>query len=311
MSAIAALYRNPDAAKSEKARPFSLNEIEQIVRYSGAPEPSRDITLIALAIRGEWPKEKGPPTPVLRISLHSLMLETGHCRSTIQRRIKRACKLKLWRRTHDDNYWTDCPKCGEKRSLGTCEKCGYKGKVKDDSGNFTGEFWRTPTYEFDVEKFRAWPRCREIHHSDFRSYEEFRSFDRGGERAKVTEMPSRKPAQGEKPAAEHRGTARITRDARQALFNAYLALKNSGMTHDKALGEVVKQFKNRFSSEDVEFALKLVGHKDGHDVTSETSAEPARTVVDPEKCPQCGAFLAQNRGPGPRLICPRCAANSS
>jgi len=121
--------------------------------------------------------------------------------------------------------------------------------------------------------------------------------------------PPTKAAPIKQPAAEHahRRTTRIGRDERQALFNAYIALKRSGMPHMQALGEVVRQFKNRFSPEDVEFALQIVGHKNGRDVTSESNTRAAPKMDASTKCRNCGSDLMQNLGPGPRLKCPKCS----
>jgi hypothetical protein len=318
---IAALYPNSQASASGKTRRFTYQQWLEIIEFSGAPHSIRQGTLSALKARGPWPDGDGPATGVICVSLIGMMLHGGCCRSTARWRARRACKLGFWKKLRDENSWSTCPKCGTKRNLGTCDKCGYVGRAKTAEGkaNFE-EFCRPFMYEIDIEKFRVAPRCRELHHIEARTYAEFKSEPK---RANVTEMPSRKPSQPtpppppapaaplphrEKPAAEHRGTERMSRDARQAIFNAYVALKRSGMAHETALGEVMRQFKNKFSVDDIEFALKVVGYKNGNDVTTESPAKPAENHVDAEKCPQCGGFLAQNRGSGPRLICPKCSS---
>ncbi len=143
-----------------------------------------------------------------------MMLEGVCCRRTVQRRIRRAVELGYWRRLRDANSWTNCPKCGAKRTAGACSAagCDYKGRSKDQSGKWTGEFMRVPVYEFDLQKFRSAQRCREIHHFDHRTYQEHKAAAKRGEHPNVTEMP-RKPAQPEpvkQPAGEpaHRNTAR-------------------------------------------------------------------------------------------------------
>ncbi len=323
---IAALYRNSDAPSSAKTRSYSLDELKRIVYYSGAPHSVRNGTLAALEARGAWPVYDGPATTVLCVSLRGMMQDGGCCRRTAQRRVKRALALGFWRRTRNLNTWLECPKCGTARTSAICpnENCKHRGSSKD-----IREYVRPFTYELDVEKFIRAPRCREIHSVDWRTYAEYKAAAKLGEHPNVTEMPSRKPAQPEgpknpapaaplpkreEPAAqkqEHRSTSRITRDERTALFNAYIALKRSGMTHEKALGEVVRQFKNKFSPDDVEFALKIVGHKNGRDVIAELPESPRE--IREIKCFTCmDTGEVWNRGPGPRkLRCPDCAPGSS
>jgi transposase len=219
---ITALYPKPDEQHSGKTRDYSLSEIRRIVAYSGAPNSICALTSSALRARGEWPNQDGPATTVLSVAILGMMLEGVCCRSTVQRRIKRAVKLGFWRRLRDANSWIDCPKCSAKRRTGTCGACGYRGKSRDAKGNWTGEFMRVPVYEFDIHKFRSAPRCREIRHFDARTYAEYKAAAKRGEHPNVTEMPSRKPAQPtppepppvaapvKQPAAEHahRNTAR-------------------------------------------------------------------------------------------------------
>lgn len=222
MSAIAALYPNPDAPSSAKKRQFSLEELKQLVHYSGAPHPTRALTIAALDARGPWPNEDGPATAILCISLKGMMLEGGVCKRTIQRRIKRACNLGFWRKTREANSWTNCPKCGSPRNQAKCpsDKCDYRGSAKNK-----GEFTRPHSYEFDVEKFIAAPRCREIHSADFRTYAEYKQVLKADDRANVT--PIRKPSQPAPPdpppakaaplkepaaAAQHRSTERRPRE---------------------------------------------------------------------------------------------------
>lgn len=321
---IAALYPNPEAPSSAKKRGFTFEEMLLLVQYSGAPGSVKAGTISALLARGRWPNEDGPVTPEICVSLLGMMLDGTCCKRTAQRRAKRACDLGFWRMTRKHNSWLPCPSCRAERKHAKCEKCGHIGSSRD-----LREYRRPFTYEIDVEKFRSAPRPREIRHFDARTYAEYKAAAKRGEHPNVTEMPSRKPTQpappdpppataapapAKQPAAEHahRGVERISRDARQALFNAYLALKRSGLTHEKALGEVVRQFKNRFSAEDVEFALKVIGHKNGRDVTAEAPAEPAHA-------PSCRVCLDErmvinpNFGPGQKklIACPECSVNSS
>jgi hypothetical protein len=213
----AALYRNPDERHSGKSG-YSLGEMLAIVDGSGAPHSVRALTISALFARGEWPGDDGPATNVLSVAIFGMMIEDNCCRSTVQRRIRRAMKDRYWRRVRDANSWTNCPKCGKARTTGKCGSCPYRGRSRDNNGNWTGEFLRVPVYEFDIHKFRSAPRCREIQHLEARNYAEYKAAEK---RAEVKEWP-RKPAQPatpdpqpakaapiQQPAAEHhRGTAR-------------------------------------------------------------------------------------------------------
>lgn len=119
------------------------------------------------------------------------------------------------------------------------------------------------------------------------------------------QAPENKTAVTHEP--EHRSIRRVTRDERLALFNTYIALKKTGMTHEKAVAEVNRQFKDRFSPADIEYAVKIVGHKRyGDDIT-----EPWSTDNGGHSQPKCltceDAGEIWNKGPGPRKIpCPNC-----
>jgi hypothetical protein len=217
-SPVAALYRIPEEAQSAKTRELSLLELKRLIYYSGAPHSVRRVTMDALEARGPWPNGDGPATTIICVSIIGMMIEGGACRRTVQRRVKRACKLGFWRLTRKANSWADCLKCGKPRETGKCEKCGYKGNAKD-----MREFARPFTYEFDVQRFVTAPRCREIHSIDWRTYKEYKEAAARGEHPNVTEMP-RKPAQPTPPqndppptkaapaspkkVAEHRSTER-------------------------------------------------------------------------------------------------------
>jgi hypothetical protein len=210
---IAALYPNPDAPASAKTREYPLGEIQQIVAHSGAPPTVVAVTLAALSARGEWPYQDGPATTILSVSLLGIMYDStpSCCRRTAQRRIKRALKDEYWRRARGAHSWTDCPKCGAKRKSGACDApgCDYVGRSKDAKGNWTGEFMRVPTYEFDIEKFRHAPRCKELRPFDplARTYAEHKEAAKRGHHSKVADISARKPAAPAAPvrqaAAEH------------------------------------------------------------------------------------------------------------
>jgi hypothetical protein len=191
-ASIAALYPNSDASSSAKKRGYTLDEIKTIVAHSGAPPTVVAVTLAALSARGEWPREDGPATTILSVALKGIMFDSvpSCCRRTAQRRIKRALKDEYWRSARDAHSWTDCPKCGKQRNAGKCQGCGYRGRSKDASGNWTGEFMRVPTYEFDIEKFRRAPRCKELRHFDARTYAEYKEAAERGEHPNVREFPS-------------------------------------------------------------------------------------------------------------------------
>lgn len=211
---IAALYPKPGEHSSAKSGPYSLLEIKRIVAHSGAPPTVVAVTLAALSARGDWPAGDGPATTTLCVALKGIMLDSvpSCCRRTAQRRIQRALKDRYWHSARSGHSWINCPKCGKERKTAKCEGCGYRGRSKDASGKWTGEFMIVPTYEFDVEKFRHAPRCKELRHFEVRTYAEYKSIERG----KVREFP-RKPVQPDptppapaapavpvkQPAAEH------------------------------------------------------------------------------------------------------------
>jgi hypothetical protein len=323
-ASIAAIYPNSDAPSSAKKGEFTLEEMKVLVGRSYAPDLARIVTLAALEARGEWPNQKGPASTVLSVALIGIQIESCNApRRTTQYRIKRACDLGYWRKLREANSWTECPTCSSQRRIGKCAKCGYRGRVKDADGKYTGEFTRPAVYELNLEEFRkAQPRCRGI---NFRTYAEYKESAKRGEHPNLEVMP-RKPAQPSPPTAplppapaaplperlkpaaeaiERQHSRRITRDERTALFNSYIALKRSGMPHETAIAEIQRQFRSRYSPEDIEFAVKIVGHKEtGRDVSADS---PKPEPLAPVKCETCGNALVQNRGPGPRLKCPQCA----
>jgi hypothetical protein len=346
---IAALFPNSGAASSAKKGEFTYDELLVLVRKSFAPESVVQATVNALTARGRWPKSDGPVNGILCVSLEGMMLggldgNRNVVRSTARWRARRAVKLGYWRLLRQPNSWSNCPKCGAERRkhpadcncgacpthAGTCEKCGYTGKAKTSDGkaNFD-EFCRPYMYEIDVEKFRHALPAKGIRDFNHRTYQEHKAAAKRGEHPNVTEMPSRKPVQPDAPAPkppapsaplpqrqqpaaqrEQHHTRSIGRDARMALFNAYIALKRSGKSHEESLAEIVQQFKNRFSAEDVEFAVKIVGHRNGQDVTAEPQGP--RREYKPSQCHTCeDTGQIWNKGPGPRkLPCPDCAESA-
>jgi hypothetical protein len=322
-ASIAAIYPNSDAPSSAKKGEFTLEEMKVLVGRSYAPDLARIVTLAALEARGEWPNQKGPASTVLSVALIGIQIESCNApRRTTQYRIRRACDLGYWRKLREANSWTECPTCSSKRRIGKCAKCGYRGRVKDDDGKYTGEFTRPAVYELNLEEFRkAQPRCRGI---NFRTYAEYKESAKRGEHPNLEVMP-RKPAQPApdpqlppattapvperaKPAAEvidRQHSRRITRDEKAALFNSYIALKRTGMSHDTAIAEVQRQFHSRFSPEDIDYAVKIVG----------PPPQPEPNVASEIRCYTCSdqrLVLNLNNGPGQkRLIpCPKCGVQS-
>jgi hypothetical protein len=221
-ASIAALYRSSDGPSSAKAPARTLGELKQIVYYSGAEHSVRALTFSALEARGPWPKEDGPATPVISVSVTGMMIDGNCCRRTVYYRIQRALSLGYWRHTRRANSWTDCPKCREKRRVGTCAKCGYEGKVRDEDGKYTGEFTRSNVYEFDLQKFIVAKRCKEIRHPDWRSYAEYKNAAKRGEHPHLSEMP-RKPAE-DAPAPPPKSPAPARREEPRRKTAAHHAL---------------------------------------------------------------------------------------
>ncbi len=320
---IAALYPNSDAPSSAKKRGFTYDEMLAIVEFSGAPHSVRQGTLSALKARGQWPGEDGPATGVVCISLIGMQLHGVCCRSTARWRARRAVRLGYWRELRKANAWSDCPKCGTKRKAGTCDACGYVGRAKTPEGkaNFD-EFCRPFMYEIDIEKFRTAQRPKEIRHFDARTYAEYKQAAKRGEHPNVTEMPARKPAQPApsepppatsapkperaKPAAETsepRKPLDITRDVRFAIAGCYSNARKQGKDEEAAIRETCDALSSEtrcLSESEARLQLKIWQSKHG-------SLEPAkREPIFIAKCKECGSDLLQNRGPGPRLKCPRC-----
>lgn len=155
---LAAGYPNSDAPSSGKKGEYFYEEAIRIIKRSGAPDHVRQLTIDALAIRGDWTKKKGPITNIITVSVRSLQDEGGVHRSTIQRRIRRAQKDRFWRATRTTiNRWLKCPKCGAERESAQCPKCPHKG-----NGLNPNEFPRTIAYAIDFEKFERTPPCRQV-----------------------------------------------------------------------------------------------------------------------------------------------------
>lgn len=275
---IAALFSNPDQSSSAKTREFTLEELKWIVSRSGADHSIRALTISALCARGDWPNQKGPATTVLSVAILGMMFEGACCRSTVQRRIKRAVKLGYWRRLRDANTWTDCPKCHAKRTSGKCtaEGCDYHGRSKDDKGNWTGEFMRVPVYEFDAQKFRSAPRCREIRQFDARSYAEYKAAAKRGEYPNLAVMPGNKPAEDapspksptparreERKTAEHQKVRTVveTEITQRATKAAQLMMEMCGLADIGAIPQIAISIaaEAKYRGIEIEEAAQFVG----------------------------------------------------
>jgi hypothetical protein len=290
------------------------------VKFSGAPHSVRHATLNALSARGRWPHEDGPANGVICVSLEGMMYgnEDGSgnvVRSTARWRTRQALKHGYWRKLREANSWSNCPKCGAERATGKCAKCSYVGRSKTPEGkaNFD-EFCRPSMYEIDIEKFRAAERAKGLPNADARTYQEYK------EAAKQpTDISTRKPAQAAptpvnppppepaKPAAEHRSTQRAdsrayerTRALRAGVLADMTKLMSDGAAEDAALQQVCRTW--GVTAGEAQTILKECLFRPPR-VASGTESPPKRYV---DACPACGSELAQNLGPGPRLICPQC-----
>ncbi len=287
-----ALYPNPDGSESAKERhAFDEKELKEF--FETCP-PELVETRQLRTIESMWNavgKAIGKKPTGSRIQF---FLSINHYR-TNRYRSASAVRYNLRRAERAGTLQVDY-----RDDLGRCHHIWVRPRTASDKGDYR----RVPTYSLSIPlllKWREWKRTGKL---------------------SSTPVPIRKPAQPDpnppplppvhtaplkRPAAEHqhRSTQTVGRDLRQALFNAYIALKNAGKTHDDALAEVVRQFSNRIAPEDVEFALKIVGHKNGRDVMAEAPPQQKQNFVP--KCDKCGTALIQNAGPGPRLICPKCA----
>ena len=195
---ITTAYPNSDAPSSGKRGEYFYDEAIRIIKRSGAPDHVRQLTLDALAVRGDWPKRKGPITNIITVSIRSLQDEGGVYRSTIQRRIRRATQEKYWRELHPINHWLNCPKCGAERESAQCPKCPHKG-----NGHNPDEFRTTITHAIDFEKFERTPPCRQVR--------EIRELRARHSPKGVAQMPPREERESvavKQPAAEpaHRST---------------------------------------------------------------------------------------------------------
>jgi hypothetical protein len=201
---IAAGYPNSDSPSSGKKGDYSYDEAVEVIARSGAEESIRNLTLAAFAIRGHWPKKQGPVSPVIYVSVQSLVDKSGVYRSTVQRRIQRAMRGRFWRKTRDMNIWLECPKCGAERESAQCpnQQCGHKG-----NGRNPKEFRTTVTYAVDLEMFERTPPCRHVQQIRLK-------------KAEVRQMPSRHPAeptQAEEPIRKTTQHQRIEHAAKPKL----------------------------------------------------------------------------------------------
>lgn len=239
---IAALYPNPAGPSSAKKRQFTLEELQHIVRYSGAPVSVRDLTLAALQARGPWPKQQGPATPIICVSIKGMQIEAGVVRSTIQRRIKRARQDQYWNRVRETNSWNDCPKCSTPRESSKCGKCNYQGSRKNK-----GEYSPAFTYELNVERFLAAPRCREIHSVNWRTYAEYKEAAKRGEHPNVTEMPAR-PDPEQTPPPKSPAPAKREEPIRKTALHQRESARNQKLSKTEAarfVGEMIALMKGQ------------------------------------------------------------------
>lgn len=330
---IAALYPNSDAPSSAKTRHFTYEQWLDIVRHSYVRDSVRRATLNALTARGPWPGEDGPANGTICVSFNGMALGDrfgdGHChRRTAQRRAKIACDEKFWTRLHSYNRWLDCPKCSAPRKVGKCDKCGHQGRSRNRDGSTnTKEFCRPYTYEIHLEKFLTAPPPKYIREFCARTWKEHQAAAKRGEHPNLLEM--RKPAQPAPPQndppptkaepqperaqpaaiSDERKALPMTRDTRMAIAGCYANARKHGKSEEVAIAEVCESLSSEryyLAPSEVKLQLKIWQSKNG------ALDPPAKQQwVEPARCSSCQAVLVQNRGPGPRLICPKCSAKSS
>jgi hypothetical protein len=190
----------------------------------------------AIIVRGAWPKEKGPISPVLSVSIRSLEKHSLLHRSSIQRRLRRAEKEHILRQTRPMNTWLECPKCGAARETAQCRRCPHRGNGLDHR-----EFRRTFTYEIDFGKLEQLVRARQP----------------------VAEMPARETARQEEPrrkTAEHQRTVvntQITADATKAaqFVFEFCGLADISLIAKIAIGIIAEA---KFQGIDLQAAAKQV-----------------------------------------------------
>lgn len=202
MASHAQAYRETPASASEKLSPFQLR---QLVEYSGVPQPLRHLILAAFKIS----QDAGL---VIWSSVGSLSDETKMSPRTIYHRRRRLLKLNLWKPIRDPYTWDDCPKCGEKREINTCAKCGYRcdhagHKKKLPNGEWSvrcPQFRRPPTFLLNVERIDAWPRPKGVRGGSYREHKKSRDTNRieSGHRSTAHASPSNEERKQEVPAAK-------------------------------------------------------------------------------------------------------------
>jgi hypothetical protein len=144
-SPSSAAYPNSNGPTSGK-KGYTYDDFLLLLKRRGASHTVRKLLLDMVGVRGQWPKENGPISSVLCVSVKSIEDKTMLHRSTIQRRLRRAQRELCLRQTRDMNSWLNCPKCGSERTTRECPnpKCAHRGNGFDHR-----EFRRTFTYEID------------------------------------------------------------------------------------------------------------------------------------------------------------------
>jgi len=286
---IAAAYPNSDRSGSAKARPFFKREEIQEFFETCPPElvPSPELrTVFGMWLAAEKPF--GSEIQFFKAMQH-------YCKGAVPKYKSESTVRANIRRAEDRGVI----EVAYRDRRGNCHHIWIRERSEKDRGLYR----RVTTHRLSVPLLLKWRHLRAAAQPKVEPI-------RKPAQPMQPDPPPAKSAPVRRPAAEHahRSTRSIGRDQRLALFNAYIKSKRPGVTHETALEAVVREFKNRFSLDDVEYALKIVGHKNGQDVTAER--DPVRDVPDVPKCMNCGSRLVQNRGPGPRLVCPDCSPPS-
>lgn len=283
---LAAVYPNSDHAGSRKERPFfKREELQEFFETC----PSDLVSHPELrTLHGMWiaaGKPFGSEIQFFKAMKHYCVgAPNGGYRSesTVRANIRRA----------EDSGALEVAYRGRR---GECHHIWIRPRTDKDPGLYR----RVTTYRLSIPMLLKWRHRR------------------GGEPQSNVE-PIRKPAQHapDKEAtaktaerSDSREPLRITRDVRIAIAGCYTNARKQGHAEDAAVAEVVKSLSTEthcLSESEVRLQLKIWQSKHG-------SLDPpqARERIEPARCEMCRTVLVQNRGPGPRLICPQCRKTGS
>ena len=159
--------------------------------------------------------------------------------------------------------------------------------------------------EYAQERDRKRAQARQTHRQENQSVESHLEQPRKSPQPLPVETP--KPPTHEapvpqRPAANVRTQHRSTRDLRSHEASKLVAkmreLMSGGYAQENAL--IAACLNLGLNPDQARNYLKLFPQE-------LPGPPPPRTFAGPEKCAKCGTDLVQNRGPGPRLKCPKCS----